>query len=83
MKNNKLLKFLLITASHILVAALAVTVTLLLWKPEQPSKLDELEELIQEKFIGEADLTKLEAAILQSKAVLSDSSAVLSAIQPE
>jgi len=30
-----------------------------------------------------ADLTKLEAAILQSKAVLSDSSAVLSAIQPE
>ena len=30
-----------------------------------------------------ADLTKLEAAIIQSKAVLSDSAAVLSAIHPE
>lgn len=58
MKNNKFLKLLLITVSHILVAAIAVTVTLLL--TDRPvSKLDELQALIEEKFIGQADTTAM------------------------
>lgn len=62
MKRNKLLKFLLITASHILVAALAVTVTLLIWQPEPPTKLENLQSLIDEKYIGEADAVAMEDA---------------------
>lgn len=41
--------------SYVLVAALATVVTLFLVGYEGPSKLDELEDLIQERFIGEAD----------------------------
>lgn len=62
MRKNALLKFLLITASHILVAALAVTVTLLIWQPEPPTKLEELQTLIGDKYIGEADTVVMEDA---------------------
>lgn len=61
MKNNKLLKILAITASHILVAALAVTVTLLL-NDEEYSKLETLKAVIEEKFIGETDTVAMEDA---------------------
>lgn len=50
--------------SYILVAALAVAVTLAVFcrGEDGPSKLDQLESLIEERFIGEADLTALEDA---------------------
>ena len=41
--------------SYVLVAALATVVTLFLVGAEGPSKLDELESLIGERFIGETD----------------------------
>lgn len=44
---------------------------------ENSGSVSQLAELVR------ADLTKLEAAIIQSKAVLADSAAVLSAIHPE
>jgi len=54
MENNKGLNFLLRTLSYILVAALASAVTILLClKPD--SKLDRLQAIIEEKFIGEVD----------------------------
>ena len=51
--------------SHVLVAALATVITLTMqshWTAEKPSKLDQLEELIQERFIGEVDTTAIEDA---------------------
>ena len=52
--------------SYILVAALASTVTLFaadtLWNRKQVSKLDQLSNLIEERFIGEADRTAYEDA---------------------
>ena len=48
--------------SYVLVAALAAAVTLALVGGEGPSKLDELEALIQERFIGEADMEAIEDA---------------------
>lgn len=62
MKENKWIKILLIVASHILVAALAVSATLWLTMPEKPSKLDTLQDLLAEKYIGEADQTAMEDA---------------------
>lgn len=56
--KEKILHF----GSYLLVAALATVVTLTMVHLEiglQPSKLDQLEELIEEKFIGEADSEKL------------------------
>lgn len=61
MRNNKWLKFLLITASHILVAALAVSVMLLL-QPNKDTKLDKIQTLIDEKYIGQTDPAVLEDA---------------------
>ena len=51
--------------SYVLVAALAVAVTLGavgFTQRQESSKLDDLESLIGECFVGEADLTKLEDA---------------------
>lgn len=51
--------------SHILVAALATIITLNMNPPqtaETASKLEQLEALIEERFIGEADLTAIEDA---------------------
>ena len=52
--------------SYILVAALASTVTLFaadtFWNIKQISKLDQLSDLIEERFIGEADRTAYEDA---------------------
>lgn len=59
--KNKLMLFL----SHFLVGLLAVGATLLIvmWcSDDSYSKLDELEELISEKFIGEVDKTAMEDA---------------------
>lgn len=47
--------------SYVLVAAVASAVTFFLYG-EAPSKLDQLEALLQEKFIGEADQTAMEDA---------------------
>ena len=66
--KNKILTFL----SYVLVAALAVTVTLgvesVLDQPHQSgeSKLEQLEELILDKFIGEADQTAMEDAAAEA-----------------
>ena len=48
--------------SYILVAAVASAATLFLSAPvqEAPTKLDQLEDLILERFIGEADVTAME-----------------------
>lgn len=64
MKNEKMLKIL----SHTLVAALASLLTMALFvkAPGPESKLEELEGLIEEKFIGEADMTALEDAAAQA-----------------
>ena len=60
MKNKiSWLKLLLQGISYILVAAVASAATL---QTAVPSKLDELSMLIQEKFIGEADVTAMEDA---------------------
>lgn len=58
-------KKILILGSYILVAMLATLVTLGLVHLEgglEPTKLEQLEDLIQERFIGEADVTKLQDA---------------------
>lgn len=56
-------KKLLLLGSHILVAALATAITLAAsWNQEEYSKLEQLEDLIGERFIGEADPTALEDA---------------------
>lgn len=52
--------------SYILVAALATVVTLFLVGGDGPSKLEELEDLIQERFIGEVDLEALEDAAAEA-----------------
>ena len=59
--KKKVLKVL----SYILVAALASAATLFIcvgMETKQPSKLDALENLIEERFIGEADATQMEDA---------------------
>ena len=59
--KEKLLHF----GSYVLVAVLATALTLTMVHLEiglKPSKLDQLEELIQEKFIEEADVKMLEDA---------------------
>ena len=60
MKNK-----ILLVLSHILVALIATAATLFVFvgqMPEGYSKLDQLEDLITEKFIGEADKTVMEDA---------------------
>lgn len=57
--KEKLLRF----GSYVLVAALATVATLTMVHLEvglKPTKLEQLESLIEERFIGEADLTDLE-----------------------
>ncbi len=59
--KEKLLRF----GSYVLVAALATVATLTMVHLEvglKPTKLEQLESLIEERFIGEADLTDLENA---------------------
>jgi len=54
-----------IFGSYVLVAVLATIATLTMVHLDvglKPSKLDQLENLIEERFIGEADLTELEDA---------------------
>ena len=56
-------KKILLTLSHILVAALAAAVTLAVAVPKsEVSKLEELESLILERFIGESDRVAMEDA---------------------
>ncbi len=57
-------KKILLLCSYVLVAAVASAATLFLavGAPEAPSKLDQLEALIQERFIGEVDATAMEDA---------------------
>ena len=55
-------KKLLIFGSYVLVAALATMITLNMAGMNPPSKLDRLETLIEERFIGEADTEAMEDA---------------------
>ena len=55
-------KKILILLSYILVAVTATVATLAMKAPVKVSKLDQLEGLIRERFIGEADPTALEDA---------------------
>ena len=63
--KKKVLKVL----SYILVAALASAATLFIcvgMETKKPSKLDALENLIEERFIGEADATQMEDAAAEA-----------------
>ena len=53
-------KTILLTLSHLLVAVLAAVLALQLTPRAEPSKLDQLEDLIVEQFIGGADKTAIE-----------------------
>lgn len=55
---KKLQKFM----SYLVVAVLSSALTLAMNQPEEPGKLDVLESLIEEKFIGETDTTAMEDA---------------------
>ena len=55
-------KKLLTIGSYVLVAMLATVITLALVGENPPSKLDRLEALIENRFIGEADSQALEDA---------------------
>ena len=55
-------KKLLVFGSYVLVAALATMITLAMVGMNPPSKLDRLEALIENRFIGEADSQTLEDA---------------------
>lgn len=61
MQSKRWLKFLLITVSHILVAALAVSITLLM-QPNQNTKLDKIQAIIDAQYIGDFDQTVLDDA---------------------
>ncbi len=60
MKKHTLLKILLRTISYVLVATLASGLTY--WFYQGPTKLERLQTLINEKFIGQVDDTLLEDA---------------------
>ncbi len=59
--------------SYVLVAALAAFITLTVYQPEtveqKPSKLDQLEALIEERFIGEVDRVAIEDAAADAMVV--------------
>ena len=55
-------KVIVLTLSHILVAALAVGIALYFWGAPAPTKLEKLEGLIEERFIGTVDITAIEDA---------------------
>lgn len=61
-KQNGFSKKILRLLSYILVAAIASCATFFAFGNATPSKLDELESLIQKCFVGETDKTKLEDA---------------------
>ena len=61
-KKNKILDFLTKTVSYLLVAAVASGATFFLFGGGANSKLDQLEALIQSRFVGEADTTAMEDA---------------------
>lgn len=54
--------------SYVLVAALAAVLTLAVTNEAdtEPSKLDELQQLLEERFIGEADRTEMEDAAAEA-----------------
>ena len=64
MKVISVKKKILLVCSHVLIAVMATVVTLFLVAGETKgiSKLDQLEALIRERFIGEADATAMEDA---------------------
>lgn len=59
---KKFLKVLLLILSHLLVGVLAVAVTLVLLPKHTNSKLDNLQSLIEERFIGQVDSVAMEDA---------------------
>ena len=58
---NNTNRFLLRILSYVLVAAIASVLTLAIWG-EKYSKIEELKSVIEDYFIGEADMTKAEDA---------------------
>lgn len=59
--QKKWLKILLLTLSHILVAAVAVSVVLLT-QHKEVSKLDRLQNILEERYVGETDSVALQDA---------------------
>ena len=61
MKKLSWQRFLLSTLSYVLVAAVSAAVALVLWGTPD-SKLSELEQIIQDRFIGQADMEQAKDA---------------------
>ena len=62
-RNSKIAAFLMHTLSYILVAALASGATFFLWGNDRgQTKLEQLEALIEQCFIGQSDKTAMEDA---------------------
>ena len=61
MEKRDFKKLVLMGISYVLVAAIASAVTLALWG-ERYSKIEELKSIIEENFIGQADMKKAEDA---------------------
>ena len=62
-------KKLLMFGSYVLVAMLATVITLAMVGMNPPSKLDRLEALIENRFIGEADTQAMEDAAAAARAL--------------
>ena len=59
---NKWIKFALLTLSHIFVAAVAVVAVLFTQQPEADSKLEVLQELLENYYVGETDSVAMQDA---------------------
>ena len=59
MEKKKVKKWLLLSVSHITVAAIATVMTLSTGGSRQNSKLDEIHRLIENRYIGEYSETDL------------------------
>lgn len=68
-KRNDFSEKIMRLLSYILVAAIASCVTFFVFADTAPSKLDELESLILECFVGETDKTELEDAAAEAMVV--------------
>lgn len=68
-KRNDFSEKIMRLLSYILVAAIASCVTFFVFANTAPSKLDELESLILECFVGETDKTELEDAAAEAMVV--------------
>lgn len=61
-KSEKVVRFLIITLTYLLVAVMASCATLFAFGMSAPSKLEQLQALLEQQFVGETDKTLMEDA---------------------